>query len=82
MSVQGIWLDNARPKSKKAVREAIAANPSTVYVEAVSFFGNDWSGPVSDLAVGQGITFVGPDPARARNFFGRIIRTPSGFKVE
>jgi hypothetical protein len=70
--MDGIFIKGQRPKSKKAVREAIAADPSSVRIEATSFFGEPFDGPVSE-APAKRYDFVGPDPYRLRNFYGNII---------
>ena len=84
---QGIYVNDSRPKSKKAVKEAVAAVSAraaildersgqyrvpTVSLQATSFFGNEYDGPITDAPDGF-YTFVGPDPERARNYFGNII---------
>ena len=79
--MQGLFIDGSRPKSKKAVREAIADNPARVSLEATSIFGNEYDGPASDMPLGQ-IYFVGPDPSRKRNFYGQLHRTADGWKVK
>lgn len=77
----GIWLNGTtRPASKKAVKEAIARDPYSVLVECTSMFGG-FSGGLGQMEMGDRIDFVGPDPFRARNFFGTITRTASGYKV-
>ena len=69
--MQGIFVNHARPKSKKAVKEAIAADPSRVSLEATSMFGNEYDGPISEAPRGS-YSFVGPDPYRKRSFYGTI----------
>ena len=68
--MQGIYVNGFRPKSKKAVREAIAAG-AIVELEATSFFGNEYGGAVEDAPDGE-YYFVGPDPHTKRNFYGTI----------
>lgn len=70
----------SRPKSKKAIKEAIA-NGVAVYAEATSFHGGEYEGPVDCAPVGTKIVFVGPDPFTKRNFYGTITVTPTGIKV-
>jgi hypothetical protein len=80
---QGIYINTHRPKSKKAVKEAIAAGLA-VYAEgtANAFHpGSEYDGPVDCAPVGTVITFVGPDPYRDRRFYGTIRVTSSGIKV-
>lgn len=78
--MQGLFVNGARPKSKKAVKEALAAGES-VQLEATSVFGNEYSGPVS-LAPPGTYAFVGPDPYRARNFYGTITVTADKVTVK
>jgi hypothetical protein len=80
--MQGIFVNGyARPKSKKAVREAIESDPSSVTAEATSLFGNEYGGPISGMADGSSIHFVGPDPYTKRSFYGTVTRSGDTFKV-
>ena len=78
--MQGITIGYRRPKSKKEVKEAVAADPGNVSLEATSMFGNEYEGPVSEAPQGR-YTFVGPDPYTKRSFYGTITVTASGIKV-
>lgn len=71
--MQGIFLGFSRPKSKKAVREAVAAG-QPVYLEATSLFGDEYDGSVYDAPNGT-YYIVGPDPYTKRNFYGKVIVT-------
>jgi hypothetical protein len=77
---QGLYIGMARPKSKKAVKEAIAGGMA-VYAEATSFHGGEYEGPVDCMPVGEKVVFVGPDPHRDRRFYGTIAMTAKGLKV-
>ena len=68
---QGVYVNGLRPKSKKAIKEALI-NGDEVSLEATSVFGNEYDGPVATAPDGF-YTFVGPDPYRARNFFGNFV---------
>ena len=72
--MQGIFVDNQRPKSKKQIKEAVAENPERVRVEATSIFGNEFDGSLAHWPGGKTITFVGPDPYTSRKFYGTIER--------
>lgn len=76
--MQGIYVDDRRPKSKKAVREAAADDPSRVYVESTSMFGGEYGGSLADWDGRQSITFVGPDPYTSRKFYGNIVMKADG----
>ena len=60
---QGIFLPGyTRPKSKKAIKEAIALGIE-VRLQATSFFGNEYDGPVSQAPQGTytfRAPFIGP----------------------
>jgi hypothetical protein len=73
-----VFVRHERPKSKKAVKEACADDPTRVRLEATSVFGNEYDGPVSEAPDGS-YSFVGPDPYTKRNFYGTI--TVSGDKI-
>jgi hypothetical protein len=77
----GIFIKGVRPKSKKAVKEAIAANPERVEIENTSLFGGGFGGLATELKEGQSVTFVGPDPSRQRNFYGEIKKVRGVLKV-
>lgn len=80
---QGIFINGSgrRPKSKKEIKEAIATNPSSIYIQATSVFGNEYDGPASELPEGAKVYFVGPDPFTKRSFYGSITRSGGKLKV-
>lgn len=81
--MQGIFIKGNRPKSKKAIREAVAEDPKSVRIEATSLFaGTEYDGTVEDLPFGKVVTFVGPDPYKTRNFYGSIRKTSKGIEVK
>lgn len=77
--MHGIFIHLNRPKSKKAVREALKDENvrNWVILEATSLFGNEYDGPVVDAPAGK-YYFVGPDPYNKRNFYGSITVKPDG----
>ena len=80
--MQGVFIKNDRPKSKKAIKEAIAANAASVSLEATSIWGNEWDGPVTEMPEDKPVYFVGPDPHRKRNFYGSITRKGNKITVK
>lgn len=68
--MQGIYINNARPKSKAAIKKALAAGDD-VALEATSFFGNEYDGLAAAAPDGS-YNFVGPDPHTSRNFYGTL----------
>ena len=69
--MQGIFVKGERPRSKKQVKEAVEGG-ANVRLEATSVFGNEYDGLVNEAPAGN-YAFVGPDPYRARNFYGTIV---------
>ena len=77
--MQGIFIAGSRPKTKKAIREAIASG-KRVSLEATSMMGNEYSGPISEAPDGT-YFFVGPCPYTSRKFYGKIIKSGVIVKV-
>lgn len=73
--MQGVFINGRRPTSKKQIKEAVAADPNTVSLEATSMFGTEYDGPVANMPEGVPAYVVGPDPYNKRNFYGTISRT-------
>lgn len=71
--MDGLYVDSRRPKSKKAVKEAVNDNPARVSIESTSMFGG-FDGPITEAPVGS-YSFVGPDPYSDRKFYGTIVKT-------
>ena len=70
--MQGLFLDDKRPASKKAVREAVADCPDRVRLEATSMFGGEYDG-LRTFAPAGAYYAVGPDPRTSRKFYIEII---------
>lgn len=81
--MQGLMVDFwQRPKSKKEVKEIIKTNPERLSLEATSFFGNEYEGPITSMPEDKPAYVVGPDPYTKRNFYLTITRSGNKFKVE
>lgn len=73
--MDGIFINGKRPKTKKAIKEAFAADPASVELECTSIFAsNDYSGPLTEVPPGT-YHYVGPDPYTKRQFYGKIVIT-------
>lgn len=79
--MQGIFVRMHRCKTKKALREAIEADPSSVTLQATSVFGNEYDGPLSRASDGT-YYIVGPDPYRERKWYATIIKSNGTLKVK
>ena len=78
--MQGIFVNYQRAKTKKALKEAIANNLSSVTLEATSVFGNEYNGSL-ESAPDDTFTIVGPDPYRDRKWYVTIKKSGSIIKV-
>ena len=67
----GVFINNKRPTSKKAVKEAVA-NGEDVVLEPTSMFDHPGNFTVQQLRQGETAYFVGPDPYTSRKFYGTI----------
>jgi hypothetical protein len=74
----GVYVNGKRPKTKAAVKNALASDPASVTWDVTSAFNN---GPsrYSTVNVPSGTHyFVGPDPYTSRKFYGQLIVGPDG----
>ena len=79
--MQGVFIDDRRPKSKKEIREVVAVDPARVRLERTQLVGDsEYDGLVSNMQVGK-FTFVGPDPYTSRKFYGSIVKRASDGKL-
>lgn len=76
--MQGVYVNGERPKTKRAMREAIADAPHTVRIEATSWFGDEYDGSIVNMPCGTTVYFVGPDPHTKRSWYGSIVRNNDG----
>jgi hypothetical protein len=67
----GIFVNGTRPKSKKAVKEAVKNN-DRIRLENTSLFPGGYDGDINDAPDGR-YDFVGPDPYTKRVFYGNIF---------
>ena len=71
--MQGAFVGNRRPASKKAFREAVQADADNCWLEATSVFGDEYSGTVADAPSGT-YSVVGPDPYRDRRWYATVTK--------
>jgi hypothetical protein len=76
--MHGVYVNGKRPKSKQAVKEAVARDPQSVRLEATAIIGQEYDGPAADMPAGLRIAFVGPDPYQERRFYGTLSRKADG----
>jgi hypothetical protein len=60
-----------RPRTKKALKEAVVQSPDEVFVEETSLFGDQFEGWLNEAPEGR-YYVVGPDPERKRAWFATI----------
>lgn len=82
VNVGAVQSNGAFFKSKKALREQVAADPSTVGVHATSIFNQSFDcATVADLPEGTTLTVVGPDPYNDRRWYANVTQKGGKFKV-
>jgi hypothetical protein len=79
--MQGCFVNGARPRYKKELKAAVAEAPGSVSIEATSWFGNEYGGPLSGAPDGR-YAIVGPDPERLRNWYATITVSGGAAAVE
>jgi hypothetical protein len=75
--------DGVRYASKKALRTALAEDPSEVLFDRTSYLQDHLPAVFCGDALPDGATLVvaGPDPYEKRNWFANVVQTASGTKV-
>lgn len=78
----GSYVNGSRPATKKALRDAITADPTSVTFDATSDF-NGRGRLVSGNALTAGTTFVvvGPCPFTKRNWYANVSLINGKVKV-
>jgi hypothetical protein len=83
----GAFVNGDRPRTKKALREALRDNPDTVLFDQTSMFAPGQPGdmgrylPVTgDSRIPPGVTLsvVGPDPHRERRWYASVTVAADG----
>lgn len=74
----GAWVSATRPRTKKALREALAITPWTVTFDQTSMFTAPGQPDVSKLTVGAiptgvTLTVTGPDPYTDRKWYASVF---------
>lgn len=66
------------PRTKKALKEAITGDPSTVRLYSTNNITQGWSGYASELPDGVSFLVVGPDPYTKRTWYAKVERNSRG----
>ncbi|MFJ1700443.1 hypothetical protein ACIOHC_36230 [Streptomyces sp. NPDC088252] len=79
----GAYIDGERPKTKKALTDALANNPGSVRFDRTSpLDGSDGKAIAGDaIPETDTLTVTGPDPYTSRKWYASVKRTPTGPKV-
>lgn len=69
----GAYVDGVRPKTKAALKRALAENPAAVTFDGTAPMGPQHEG-LSGVNVPEGLSLsvVGPDPYRVRNWYATV----------
>ena len=79
----GAYVGGQRPKSKKALREALAASPGTVFFDSTAAFGAHAGEDLPavrlpEILGGDVLEVVGPDPYSKRNWYATVAVAGTG----
>lgn len=73
---QGVFYKGHRIPSKKALKAHVQEDPEHVRLEATSFYGTEYDGPVSEAPPDRSYTVVGPCPYTARRWYATVSWNP------
>lgn len=77
----GARVNGERPRTKKALREALATAPDTVTFDQTAMFPGTGYGAMirpGEIAPGGMLTVVGPDPYTSRKWYATVTRNRDG----
>lgn len=75
----GAYVDGNRPKSKKALRDALKNAPNTVTFDPTSMFDKGGTRTIDNLYPDDKFQVTGPDPYKDRKWYATISK--NGDKV-
>ena len=78
---QGVFVAGGRPKYKKDLKSAVAERPERVALEATSWFGNEYGGPILSAPDGTYVV-VGPNPHNSRRWYASITKVGDKITVK
>lgn len=76
----GAYVEGSRPRTKKALREALATTPETVTFDQTSMFDSLYPVRINGTEVPAGVTLTvfGPDPYRDRKWYASVTVDGTG----
>jgi hypothetical protein len=79
----GAYVNNQRPKSKKALREALKSNPETVVFDSTALMGPRAGENITPGQIGEDevVSVTGPDPYRDRKWYASVKATARGVTI-
>lgn len=69
--MDGIFINNARPATKKALKLAAAEDPASIVIDGTSLFGG-FSGYALEAPEDLPFYIVGPDPYTSRKWYATL----------
>ena len=76
----GAYVNGERPKSKKALKEAIK-DPASVYFDPTSMFDNQTMIHGDQIPNGVSLSVCGPDPYNSRKWYATVTTVNGNVKV-
>lgn len=74
----GVYIDGKAPKTKSALKQAIADDPQRVRFYSTSALSARSSFTLDTLPQGQPLSICGPDPHQKRSWYATVQRLSTG----
>lgn len=74
----GALINNERPPTKKALKDALKDAPDTVVFDATALKDEGKRFAATEIPDGVTLVLVGPDPYKARKWYGNVKRGKDG----
>lgn len=74
----GAFINGERPRTKKALKEAIIFNPASVQFDKTSMYEAGAVVNTTEIPEDAVMQVVGPDPYNKRNWYANVLRSSTG----
>ena len=79
--MQGVMVNGIRPKTKKALKDALKTMPEAVDISSTDVVGKEYDGPATEMPEHKPVYVVGPNPYTERKWYAQIKRSGETFNV-
>jgi hypothetical protein len=76
------YVNGVKPKTKKALRDAIKGDPRSVSLYDLNMIGNKGTRRADEIVEGEKVSVVGPDAERDRKWYATVVMSNGKVKLQ